>query len=399
MPTWRYTGIDGAGKDVRGSLDAESAAAARRKLHASGTYPVEVVEYRPSTRSAPSLLGRQDLLPLLTRQLSTLVGAGVPVVSALTSAATQVDSPDTRATLLAVRDSVQEGTTLARAMEGHPAFFPELYTAMVRAGEEGGLLPVALGRLADHLETQAKTRGRVRSALAYPLFMALVAFLVVVFLLAFVVPRIVGIFTHMKQALPLPTRILIAVSDVLAAWWWLFLAVAFALAIAWRRYVATPPGALRRDTLMLRLPLAGRVVHLSALSRFARTLSALIAGGLPVDRALRIVSPVIGNRLLSDRVAAAAARVVEGASLSDSFRGFPEFPPTMIQMVAAGEESGRLDFILTKLADSLDGEVEARTGRLLSLLEPVIILVMGGIVASIVLSVMLPLLEVSQIVK
>jgi type II secretory pathway component PulF len=229
--------------------------------------------------------------------------------------------------------------------------------------------------------------------------MALVAFLVVIFLLAFVVPRIVGIFSHLKQALPLPTRILIALSDGLAAGWWILAGGAFLLAVAWRRYTATAEGALKRDAAALRLPLAGRILHLSALSRFARTLSALLSGGLPVDRALRIVAPAIGNRLLAARVAAAHGRVVEGASLSEALRGFDEIPPTMVQMVAAGEESGRLDFILGKLADSLDGEVEARTSRLLSLLEPVIILFMGAVVASIVVAVLLPLLEVSQIVK
>ncbi len=401
MATYRYRGITGAGAARKGTVDADSLPAARRKLRGDGVFPVSLSEDRGRARLFPglSLLGRDEFLPLVTRQLATLAGAGVPLATALQSLTAQADDPDTRRVLADVHEAVSGGISLARAVEAHPDMFPELYASMVRAGEESGTLGLSLSRLADHLERQAGTRNRVRSALIYPLIMAGVASLVVVFLLTFVVPKIVGVFANLGRALPLPTRILIGVSDALAASWWALL-ILLAGAVLWtRRYLATPKGSRFRDTLVLRLPLVGRVAHLSALSRFARTLSTMTAGGIPIDRALKIVAPVVGNIVIAERIEAAGARVVEGSSLSDALRVHAEIPPTLVQMIAVGEESGKLDYLLDKMADAIDGEIEARLSRMLSLLEPLIILMMGVVVGYIVISVLLPLLEISQIVR
>lgn len=401
MATYRYTGITGAGEGRKGTVDAESLPAARRKLRGEGVFPVSLAEDRGRARlfSGWSLLGRDEFLPLVTRQLATLAGAGVPVATALQSLTAQSDSPDTRRVLADVHEAVRSGVSLARAVEAHPEMFPELYASMVRAGEESGTLPLSLTRLADHLERQAGTRNRVRSALTYPVLMAGVASLVVIFLLTFVVPKIVGVFANLGHALPLPTRILIGVTDFLAATWWGILIV-LAGAVLWiRRHLATPKGARLRDSLLLQLPLVGRVAHLSALSRFARTLSTMAAGGIPIDRALKIVAPVVGNIVIAERIDAASARVVEGSSLSEALRLHAEIPPTLVQMIAVGEESGKLDYLLDKMADAIDGEIEARLSRMLSLLEPLIILFMGLVVGYIVISVLLPLLEISQIVR
>jgi len=401
VATFRYTGISRAGISQKGILEADSAILARRKLHAEGIFPLTLKEGPPERRGGflPSLLRRADFLPLLTRQLATLLGAGVPLMGALQSVTTQVDDPESRQVLVDLQEAVRGGAPLARAVEAHPETFPNLYASMVRAGEESGTLPLSLSRLADHLEEQARTRNRVRSALTYPLLMAVVAALVVVFLLTFVVPKIVGIFSHLGQALPLPTRILIGVTDVLAAWWWALLLLTAGAVLGTRRYLATERGKKARDTLLLRLPLVGRLEHLSAISRFARTLSTLISGGIPVDRALRIVAPVVGNVVIAEQIAASADRVVEGATLSESLRAHPEIPPTLVQMVAVGEESGALGDLLYRAADAMDEETNARLSRLLSLLEPLIILVMGTVVAFIVVSVLLPLLDISQIVR
>jgi general secretion pathway protein F len=401
VPTYRYTGVSREGVEKKGVVDAETVSAARLKLRTDGTYPLALTEETGVSRLLPSLslLGRKEFLPLLTRQLATLVGAGVPVVTALQSLSAQVDDPESRRVLVEIQESVRSGMSLGRAIESQAQTFPELYGSMVRAGEESGTLPLSLSRLADHLEEQARTINRVRSALTYPLLMASVAGLVVVFLLSFVVPKIVGVFTHLGQALPLPTRALIAVSNLFAAGWWVLLLLLGALVVAGRRFLATDKGKRARDTLLLRLPILGRIVHLSALSRFARTLSTMAAGGIPIDRALRIVAPVVGNAVIAERIEAAAARVVEGTSLSEALRQHAEIPPTFIQMVAVGEESGKLDYLLDKMGEAIDGEVEARLSRALSLLEPVIILVMGTIVAFIVISILLPLLEISTIVR
>ena len=401
MPTYRYTGVSREGIEKKGVVDAESVFAARLKLRTDGMYPLALTEEVGKGRLFPSLslLGRKEFLPLLTRQLATLVGAGVPVVSALQSLSAQVDDPESRSVLVEIQEGVRSGMSLARAVESQPGTFPELYVSMVRAGEESGTLSLSLSRLADHLEEQARTVNRVRSALTYPLLMASVAGLVIVFLLSFVVPKIVGVFSHLGQALPLPTRVLIAVSGLFAAGWWVLLLLLGGLVVAGRRYLATGKGKRVRDSLLLRLPILGRIVQLSALSRFARTLSTMVAGGIPIDRALRIVAPVVGNAVYAERIEAAAARVVEGSSLSEALRQHAEIPPTLVQMVAVGEESGKLDYLLEKMGEAIDGEVEARLSRALSLMEPVIILIMGTVVAYIVISVLLPLLEISTIVR
>ena len=401
MPIYRYKGISRAGVEQKGTLEAETPAQARKKLHSDGVFPLKLVEGAAGRKgfTLPSLLTRQEFLPLLTRQLATLAGAGVPLVAALQAVAPQVDDPDSLKVLQEIQDAVRGGASLARAVEAQPGTFPELYASMVRAGEESGTLPLSLARLADHLEKQARTRNRVRSALTYPLLMAVVASLVVIFLLTFVVPKIVGIFSHLGHALPLPTRVLIAITDVLSAGWWVLLLLAGALTLLARRYFLTDRGRWARDSAFLRLPLAGRLAHLSAFSRFSRTLSTLVSSGIPVDRALRIVAPVVGNAVIAERIAATADRVVEGATLSDALRLHAEIPPALVQMVAVGEESGTLGDMLARGADAMDEETDARLSRLLSLLEPLIILVMGGVVAFIVISVLLPLLDISNIVR
>ncbi|GAB4240170.1 MAG: type II secretion system inner membrane protein GspF [Deltaproteobacteria bacterium] len=400
MATFRYTGISRDGIGRKGAVEADTVAQARRKLHADGVFPLALREAAGrKERAFPSLLGRKEFLPLFTRQLATLVGAGVPLVGGLQSVAAQMDDPGSRKVLQDVEEAVRGGAPLARAVEGHRETFPDLYASMVRAGEESGTLPLSLARLADHLEEQARTRNRVRSALTYPLLMAVVATLVVVFLLTFVVPKIVGIFSHLGAALPLPTRLLIAVTNALSVTWWALLLLAIGATLAARRHFATERGRKARDGAILRLPLVGRLAHLSALSRFARTLSTLVSGGIPVDRALRIVAPVVGNEVIAERIVASADRVVEGAGLSDALRPHPEIPMTLVQMTAVGEESGTLGEMLARAADAMDEETDARLTRLLSLLEPMIILAMGLVVAFIVVSILLPLLDISQIVR
>ena len=401
MATFRYTGISRAGVSQKGTLEADTAILARRKLHADGILPLTLTEGPPERKAGflPSLLRRSDFLPLLTRQLATLLGAGVPLVGALQSVTTQVDDPESRQVLVDLLEAVRGGAPLARAVEAPPRDVPEplrQHGAGGRGERDAPALPLPPrrpprgagpdpepGPLRAHLSAPDGGRGR----------------LVVVFLLTFVVPKIVGIFSHLGHALPLPTRILIGITDVLAASWWALLILTAGAVLGARKYLATERGRKARDTLLLRLPLVGRLEHLSALSRFARTLSTLISGGIPVDRALRIVAPVVGNVVITEQIAASADRVVEGATLSESLRPHPEIPPTLVQMVAVGEESGALGDLLFRAADAMDEETNARLSRLLSLLEPLIILVMGTVVAFIVVSVLLPLLDISQIVR
>ncbi|MCL2103125.1 MAG: type II secretion system F family protein [Syntrophorhabdaceae bacterium] len=399
MPTYRYKGISKTGQDLKGTVEAETPALARKKLHGDGIFPEKLDEAgERGGFSFPALLGQQDFLPLLTRQLATLSNAGVPLAAALKSVTPQIDNPKSRKILEEIQEAVHEGATFAQAIEAQGETFPDLYASMVHAGEESGTLPLSLSRLADHLERQGKTKNKVRTALTYPVLMAVVASLVVIFLLTFVVPKIVGIFSHLGKALPLPTRILILITDFLSAAWWLLLIAVSAGALMLRKHLATERGRARRDAILLRLPLFGRLERLSTLTRFARTLSTLISVGIPVDRALRIVAPVVGNVVIAEKILAAAERVVEGATLTEALRNYPEIPVSMIQMVSVGENSGALGDMLARVADAMDEEIEARLSRLLTLLEPLIILLMGMIVAFIVVSVLLPLLDISNIV-
>ena len=399
MPIYRYKGISKTGQERKGTVEADSFAAARKKLNAEGVLPEKLVEESDGGASLSSFFRRQDFLPLFTRQLSTLTNAGVPLAGALKSVAPQVEDPKSRKILEEMQEAIQGGATFARAIESQKETFSELYASMVRAGEESGTLPLSLSRLADYLEKHARTRNRVRSALTYPVLMAAVATLVVVFLLTFVVPKIVGVFAHLGKALPLPTRILIGITDLLSAAWWALLIAAAAAALLLRKHLATEQGRRRSDALALRLPLIGRLSHLSALSRFARTLSTLVSAGIPVDRALKIVAPVLGNIIISEKIMASANRVVEGVTLADALRANPEIPISLIQMVAVGENSGTLGEMLARGADMMDEEIEVKLSRLLTLLEPLIILAMGLVVAFIVVAVLLPLLDISNIVK
>ena len=404
MPIYRYKGISKTGQERKGTIEAETPAQARKKLNADGILPEKLVEGSGGS-SGISLLsfgsfgGGQDFLPLFTRQLSTLSNAGVPLAAALKSIAPQFEDPKHRTVLEEIQEAIHGGATFARAIESQKDIFPELYASMVRAGEESGTLPLSLSRLAEHLEKQAKTKNRVRAALTYPVLMAVVATLVVIFLLTFVVPKIVGVFAHLGAALPLPTRILIFITGLLSALWWALLIVIAAIALMLRRYLATEAGRRRRDFIMLHVPLLGRLTHLTALSRFTRTLSTLVSGGIPVDRALKIVAPVVGNVIISEKILVTADRVVEGATFADAMRAHTEIPISLIQMVAVGENSGTLGEMLARCADTMDEEIEARLSRLLTLLEPLIILVMGMVVAFIVVAVLLPLLDISNIVR
>lgn len=402
MPAYRYTAIGQDGKEVRGAIDGGSVAEARRKLKDAGRLPIDVSEETARagisrfTSSGPS----PDFLPLFTRQLATLCDAGVPLVAALDALAPQADDPESRQLLESVRDAVKGGSSLAHAIEANPKFFPDVYAGMVRAGEEGGMLGPSLSRLADYLEMRQATATRLRAALAYPVLMAVIGFGVVFFLMAFVVPKIVGVFSHLGKALPIPTRILITLSSAIASSWWAILLLLAIATIFYRRFVATPSGRLRRDTLLVRLPVIGRILHISAVSRFARTLSALCDGGVPVDRGLRVAAPVTGNAMVEAALIDATAKVVEGSSLSNALAAHRDvFPTSIVQMARVGEESGRLAALLAKASDALDRETDARLSRSLSLLEPLIILFMGGVVALIVVAVMLPLLDLSNIAR
>ncbi len=411
MPVYEYKALDSKGKKVSGILDAESPRLARARLRAEGLYPVEIhsasqpeVPFRePGKVTQPVQLGRffrrvrpQDRAAL-TRQLATLVGAGIPVVSALETIIQQVSNNSLRRALVEIREEVMGGSSLADAMGSHRWLFSELYVNMVHAGESSGALEAVLHRLADLLERTVKLRNRVQAALFYPVTMMGIGVVVLAFLLTYVVPIVTRLFAEAKQKLPRPTLILIATSDFLIQWWWALLLILAMGMFLVHRVLATPGGKLWWDRLKLKLPMLGSLYGRLVIARFARTLGVLLQGGLPLTSSLAIVQHVINNSHMAQHVEKAIQDVNEGEELTVTLEKSKSFPPMVIQMISAGERSGTMEEMLIRIAEAYEDEVETRVAALTSLLEPFLILVMGLMVGFIVLAILLPILQMSRL--
>jgi general secretion pathway protein F len=422
MGVYEYKGLTPEGRAISGVIDADSPRLARSKLRKSGIFPTDVLESdapaAPPVDGAadadrwtvPRIAGRLERwrrtarlslpeLSVMTRQLSTMIGAGLPLMDGLTSLIEQIERPQARKIWISVRERVKEGASLAEALNAHPDVFSALYVNMVRSGEQSGTLGLLLLRLAEMLEYQARLRSRVMAAVTYPIVLLATSLSILFFLILFVMPQIAQVFTDVGQALPLPTRILLGGSQWLRDYWWL-LAAALIGGLLWGRHVlSTPEGRLRRDRWLLKMPVFGRIASMVALSRFALTLSTLLGAGIPLLRALGIVQGVVGNVVLEGAIEEAAHNIREGESITGPLQRSGLFPGFVIQMIAVGERSGELMQMLRKVADAYDHQVETTVGVLTSLLTPALILFMGGIVLMIVLSVLLPIFEMSQTVR
>jgi general secretion pathway protein F len=427
MSVYEYKGLTPEGRAVSGVIDADSPRLARSKLRKSGIFPTDVLESEaPAGVSGgvgadggrPAEAGRQTAvhlferwgrwrrshlslseLSVMTRQLSTMIGAGLPLMDGLTSLIEQIDRQQARKIWIGVRERVKEGASLADALGLYPDVFSSLYLNMVRSGEQSGTLGVMLLRLAEMLEYQARLRSRVLAAVTYPVVLLATSLSILFFLILFVMPQIAQVFTDVNQALPLPTRILLGTSQWLRTYWWL-LVLLLAAGLLWaQRALSTPEGRLRRDRWLLKLPIFGRLAGMVALSRFALTLSTLLASGIPLLRALGIVKGVVGNVVLEGAIEEAAHNIREGESIAGPLQRSGLFPGFVVQMIAVGERSGELTQMLKKVSDAYDHQVETTVGVLTSLLTPVLILFMGGIVLMIVLSVLLPIFDMSQTVR
>ena len=401
MAAFDYVAVDAGGRTVTGALaapdeDAVRAVLARRKL-----MPLEVTTARSGTRvepAGPRKAAKLDAktLALTTRQLSTLVSVA-PIEEALRTIALQADRPAVRRVLDGVHAGVMEGRRLSDAMALQGQAFPPLYRAMVSAGETSGALGPILERLADGLERDQVVRGKVVTALVYPIVLAVVALGVITAMMTFVVPKVVDQFDSMNQTLPLLTRLVIGVSHLMRDWGWLLALVLIAGGLIGAVLLRNPAIRLRADTALLRLPLIGRLTRDLHGARMARTLSTMIAAGLPVLEGLIITARTVSNRRLRLATETMADAVREGGGLSAAMRRADVFPPILVYMTASGESSGRLEPMLERAADYLEREFSTFTAVMLSLLEPAIIVVMGGVVALIVLSILLPILQINTL--
>jgi general secretion pathway protein F len=407
LPIFEYEALNAAGKNIRGIIDADSARTARAKLKGQGIYPTEIREEAAAAGRASlsdlslGLFGRIKAkdLALASRQLATLMEAGIPLNSSLSALIEQMGNPLLKKIITQIRERVREGSSFADALALHPTVFSNLFIGMVRAGEVSGTLALTLGRWADFSEHQVGLQQRIRAALTYPIFMFVIGFGVLFFLMTFVVPTVTKIFADLGRALPLPTLMLISVSDFLSRFWWALLCGIGVLALWLRKTLRSETGAMVWDRMKLKLPLAGNLHRRLAVSRWSRTLGTLLSGGLPLLQALEISQGVVGNRLISQSLGQARESIREGEEMSLSLKQSGLFPSVVLEMVSVGERSGDLGKMLEKVAATLENEVEAELRSLLSLLEPVMILVMGVGVGFIALSILLPILEMSQIVR
>lgn len=409
MAVFEYTGVVIAtGKATKGVRDADNPKALRGVLRRDGI--MLTAAHEDSAKAAGGKKRDLDVLAIfkragtadiatMTRQLATLVRAGIPLVDSIAALTEQLEKEDLKRIMTTVRERLNEGTSFAKALEAHNKTFPALYINMVAAGEASGTLEQVLERLADFMENQTRLKGKVGAALAYPLLMVLIGGLMLAVLMVAVVPKVTAIFQSLDQQLPWYTQVLIFVSDFLAGYWWLLLIVAAGSSYGFKRWVSKPAGRLTWDAFTLKIPIFGKLFLMLAISRFATTLSTLLASGVPLLKAMEITRNVLGNAQLELVVAEAAGSIREGESIADPLRRSGKFPPIVTHMIAVGEKSGQLEQMLGSVSSSYDSQVEIQVQALTSLLEPLVMVFMGGAVGFIAFAILMPLIQMNQFVQ
>lgn len=411
MPVYEYKGLDSGGKAIAGIIDADTAKIARSRLRKQGVFPTEISEQVEGAAKGSGLNLEIDVskyfqfisprdVAILTTQMSTLIGAHIPMAEALAALVDQAEKARLKIVMSKVKEKVNEGSTLADALQDHPRIFDDLYVHMVRAGEKSGALAEVLKRLSKFTESQVKLQGQILSALAYPVLMSCVGLAILFGLFVGVLPRVRGLFDSLggEQGLPLITRIVFFFGDALVGWGWLLPFVGVAAFFGIRRFIRTEKGRERFDTFKLNMPVFGKINRLVAVSRFCRTLATLLVSGVPIINALQIVEAVVGNVVLARAIQNATVNIQEGQSIAVPLRQSGEFPPLVTHMIAIGERTGELEQMLTSVADAYEDQVEATVATLTSLLAPMMILVMGGVVFLVALGLLLPMNQLSQMI-
>ncbi|HMF44605.1 MAG TPA: type II secretion system inner membrane protein GspF [Polyangia bacterium] len=425
MPVYAWKGLNSAGKAVAGTRDADSPKLLRLNLRKDSIYVTEHKEVlggggasRAGTKAATVASGEKvpffkreiDLggliervrpqdVAVLTRQLATLLKAGIPLAEALAALGDQADNKKLAMVLVEVREKVTQGTSLADTLATHPKIFPELYVNMVRSGEAAGNLDAVLLRLADFMDSQNALRAKVTGALTYPILMMVLGSIVMGILMVVVVPKITSVFEDLNKSLPWNTELLIFVSGLVGSYWWALILFAIFAYIGLKRWAAKPTGRKFFDRLKLRLWLVGPLIRFIAVARFARTLATMLAAGVPVLNALEIVKKVLNNVVLEKVVEEARDAIREGESIAAPLKRSGQFPSMMVHMVAVGERSGQLEAMLENVAGAYERDVEGKVARLTTVLSPLIIVLMALVVVFIVFSVLQPILDMQNFVQ
>ena len=398
MTVYKYKAIDEKGKSLKGIVDAESPRAATDKLKREGIYLSSLEELkRGKARGYLPFRGVSlSELSVTTRQFSTLISAGLPLEASLNALTEQSEDQRLSQVLAQVRDRINEGSSLTNSLKEHSKIFSDLYINVVRAGEASGSLDIVLNRLADFLEKQAALRSRVRSALIYPIFMFFIGSGVLIFMMTYVIPRIAKIFEESKRALPIITLVMISVSSFISQYFIVLLIIFVGVAFMINRFRRTQRGKEFFDRFLLRVPIFGKVAKLVAISRFTRTLGTLIGSGIPLLEALEIGEAVVGNSVYVNALKGVRENVREGTSLATPLKDSGVFPPLVTRMISVGEQTGEMEDMLVKISDIYDQQVETYVSTLTSLLEPVMILVIGVVIGFIVFAILLPIFDLTS---
>jgi general secretion pathway protein F len=412
MPVYQYRGYKADGASATGIVDAESPKVARLKLRKDGVFPTEMAEQEGATktvipRSSSQLIAgvaRSPVLTvsdvaLMTRQLATLLVAGLPLVDALGVLMDQTEKKGVKGLLADVREAIRGGASYSVVLERYPRDFSSIYVHMVRAGEASGALDQILFRLAEFLEKQLALKNKVTNAILYPAIMLVVGTLVLFFLVTFVVPKITAVFAHSKQALPWPTIVLMEISQFCSDYWMVLLAGILIGIWGLRRFKKTETGRVLADRLLLQLPLIGQVARMVSISRLASTLATMLSSGVQLLEALDVSRRVMNNRVLEQAVEEARQNIREGETIAEPLKRSGQFPPLVTHMIAVGEKSGEMEEMLRRIGQIYDGEVDRVITRFTSLLEPIMIVVMGVVVLFIVVAILLPIFEMGQMVR
>ncbi|MBI4259533.1 MAG: type II secretion system F family protein [Actinobacteria bacterium] len=400
--TYAYRVRDRGGKIVTGTLLGDSQALVVNRLREMGYVPLQIqVKKEGLNRELTLRPGHVKMksMAVFSRQFATMVNSGLPILRALAILSDQTESKELTKVLTQVRIDVERGSSLSEAMTRHPKVFTNLYIAMIRSGEVGGVLDSVLLRLADNIEKEVALRQKIKSAMTYPVVVLLMVGMILTAMLLFIVPQFEGIYANLGGTLPLPTRILLGTSALIRNFWFVWLALTVGFVIAFRRYKKTERGRAQVDMLKLKVPVFGNLFHKSALSRFANTLGVLLRSGVPILQALDIVKDTVNNKVISVAVSDVQSSVKEGESIAKPLGKHAVFPPMVVQMLAVGEETGAVDSMLEKVAQFYDEEVTASVDALTSLIEPLMIAVIGGAVGLSVVALYLPMFNLINLVK
>lgn len=404
MPIYAYKGLDRSGKEVKNTINVESIMAAKQRVKAMGVMLIDIREQRAQgTSGGGSFLKfgsgnvNVDDLAMMTRQLATLIRAKIQIVEALGALTDQVENATLRLILSDLKQKVNEGASLAKALADHPKVFNTVFINMVEAGEASGTLEIVLLRLADFTESQVRLKNKIRGAMTYPIIMGVFGFVMMNVIFIFVIPQIAKIFTSMKRELPLITQICIWISQFLQSYWWLVIASIIAFIFGSRKYVSTQKGQGQWHAIQLRLPILGILVKMINVSRFCSTLGTLLNSGVPILTAMTIVKNLIPNVHMKDAVEKARLSVSEGASITGPLIQSGYFPPLVTHMIRLGENSGELEPMLKIISENYEDQVQSKISGLTSVLEPIMMICLGGAIGFIVFAVVIPMMDMNKV--